>query len=162
MYQHGEGLRDIKLYSQPMRVQMGRNYFSRGMGLNSAFRGIISFLSPLLKSGAKFLGSELLKGSSEMLENLDQGKSLKTLFDEQKTKRLNNIKDATISKLKKLQSGENIRSIKRRQMLKNKFITAIGVRKPRSKVKRLVKQKKNKKTKKPKRKVQRRSDIFDY
>lgn len=68
-YYRGGSIKDISLYRSPYRVQSGRNvyYYSTGNGLGSVLKGVWNFLTPLIKSGSKAIGSELLQGSAEIL-----------------------------------------------------------------------------------------------
>lgn len=68
--------------SPPEYLQRGRGfvsgapvYYATGKGLSNIFRGIYSFLAPLLKSGGRAVGKELLKGGAEVLEGLSKGEA---------------------------------------------------------------------------------------
>lgn len=125
-YQSGGSLRDIgNIYRQPYRVQFGRGYYARGQGLGDVFRGVLSFLRPIFSQGSKALGSELLKGGAEVLENLGGEKSVSELLKEQKTKRLKNLQSMAIDKLTRMQSGSGLRTIKSKNALMGAFINKV-------------------------------------
>jgi hypothetical protein len=144
----GGSLKDLKLYTSPHRLQFGRNYYATGQGLASAFRGIFNFLAPLLKSGSKVIGSELLRGGAELIDNLGGEKSFSTLLQEQKNKRLNNITQKGMEAFKNMQSGKALRSIKRKKFAADGLIKGVVSKARASKV-----IKKRRKKSKPKKKV---------
>lgn len=157
------------LYVSPYRVQAGRNYsvyYSSGRGVGSIFKGILNFLTPMLKQGTKAIGSELLKGGAEVIENLGGEKSFKTLVEEQRDKRLENLQKKAINKIQKMQSGGSIRSIKASKKLPKGFIKGLVVAPLRSRVgkavKKQVKRKRKSPSKRRKNKRQTSRDIFDY
>lgn len=171
----GYNLQDIgKLYVSPSKFQSGRNYYyAQGRGLSNVFRGVWSFLRPLLVQSSKAIGSELLKGSADVIENLGGDKSFRTLVEEERDKRLSNLSQRAMNKLTKLQSGNNIRSlaIKRKKKPSSNLIRGLlaqveGDRR-RGVKKRVIKKKTNKKKKRKPAKKRRsskklKSDIFDY
>lgn len=162
----GGSLRDIgPLYRSPHSVQFGRNiYFQNGQGLGSVLRGVWNFLTPIFKSSSKAIGSELLKGGAEILDNLEGGKDLKSLFQEQKEKRIKNLTNMAVDKLANLQRGSGLR-IKRLKASDNSLIKGIVFgRKGRKKRKSLKssktktsKKKRKKRTKKTEEKI---ADLF--
>lgn len=123
---YGGGPRDIgKSYISPRQIQFGRNYYGRGKGFGDDFRGVMSFLSPLLKSGSRAIGGELLKGGAEILGDIASGnnkQSLGRLIKEQGAKRARNLAIKAHDKLEKLQSGEGFRSIKPHSNLRQALI----------------------------------------
>lgn len=75
----GGGGRDFgKYYVSPAFTQQGRGgyqpYYGRGRGVGEIFRGIYNFLVPLVKSGGKVLGKELVRGGIDVLGGLAEGK----------------------------------------------------------------------------------------
>lgn len=115
----GGSLRDVgPLYrGYPQHVQFGRNYYQVGTGLGSIFKGILRFLGPMIKSGAQAVGSELFKGGAEILDGMGEGRKFSNLYDEQKRKRAQNLKQMALDKIASgnfPQSGSGLRAIKRR------------------------------------------------
>lgn len=89
-------------------------------------------------------------------------------MDEQKTKRINNLKDRAMNKLANLQSGSGLRAIKSRAQLSDSIIKGIvlgrrgGRKKSRKNKKKKIGKPKKKKSKGRKRKTKKRSsDLFD-
>jgi len=171
-YYSGGSIKDISLYRSPYRVQSGRNvyYYSTGNGLGSVLKGVWNFLTPLIKSGSKAFGSELLQGSAEILDNIGGERSFQTLVDEQKKKRINNLRDRAMNKLTNLQSGSALRGIKSRGQLSDSLIKGIvlgrhggGKKKSRKNRKKKIGKPKKKKSKGRRRKKskKRQPDLFD-
>lgn len=75
----GGGNRDFgRYYVSPAYTQQGRGgyqpYYGRGRGVGDIFRGIYNFLVPLIKSGSKVVGKEILRGGVDVLGGLAEGK----------------------------------------------------------------------------------------
>lgn len=163
--QYGGSLNDIQVYRSPYRIQHGRNYYySTGNGLSSAFKGIFSFLKPLLINSSKKIGREVLEGGLDVLSNTGKDKSFSEVLKEEKNKRIKNLENAAIENLKKLK-GSNIRSIKTPKNSVDKLIRGYVRRPdtsaPKSKKTSKKTTKKATSSKKKKKRVQRVKDIFD-
>lgn len=102
-----------RLYVSPRQLQLGRNFYSRGGGFGDVFRGVFNFLSPLLRSGTKAIGRELLSGSAEVLEGLSKNQPLSSLMQQQKEKRIKNLTQMAREKINNLQSGSGFLTIRK-------------------------------------------------
>jgi hypothetical protein len=138
--QYGKGLDDIRVFRVPYTFQSGRNAVLEGQSLASLFKGLAKFIFPTLKESGKFLKKELLKGTSDVLQGLNEGLPLNSLLEDQKEKRMQSLRDAALSKIQeKLQKGDNLRAIKRKK-INNINELMLGIEKRKTKT---TKRKKN-------------------
>lgn len=86
-----------------------RHYYQQGKGLSSIFSGLIKFIQPYLISGAKAVGKEALKGSANILSNLES-KPFKELIKGQAKQSFQNLIDKAEQKMSSTGKG-----IKRRR-----------------------------------------------
>lgn len=116
------------------------------------------------------IGSEILRGGAEVIDSLGAGtdKSISSLLKEQKDKRLQNIKDSILDKVKAKMRGEGLRSLKNKRWPPIKIIRASkvgpGRRRKAAKSDNKKKIRKTKKSAPKKKKKQRKvsiKDIFD-
>lgn len=128
---YGRGIAEIgKYYVSPQDyIQRGRGfgggpvYYATGKGLSNVFRGIFSFLAPLVKKGGKFLGKELLRGGADVLEGLEKGDDdLKTVVKRTAAKRIRELSQMAEDRLNDVQTGSGIRSLKRPYDFESDFI----------------------------------------
>lgn len=178
--QYGRGLGDITVYRAPYVVQNGRNFVLQGRSLAGILRGLFHYIAPSLKQGTKFLGKELLKGGTEILEGLQNQVPISQLLNEQKEKRLESVQKAALKKIsEKLQSGSNMKRYKnlKRNRSRAELLVAVAKKSTRVKKPKKAKPKRKKQVKKkaikraPKRKIsrvrkiskkQKLNDIFEY
>jgi hypothetical protein len=129
---YGESFGNIgEIYKSPYRIQKGRAlryYYAQGQGLGSVFRGVLHFLTPLIKSGSKAVGKELLRSGTELLENMDTQTPMKDLLKRQSNKALSNLRMSALDKIKSFQSGQGLRAIKRKDIDFDQFITSMNPR----------------------------------
>ena len=151
----GRNINNLKLYKGSHKLQYGNGiYFVTGSSLGGIFRRVISYLTPivnhpLVKSGFKTIGNELLQGGIEVL-NDNSNRSLQQVIQNEMGKRLQNLTEKAKTQLQKnLTTGENIRkrvlkggSIKARKRKKNQsFIRGLLIKKSAKKRKLLKKRK---------------------
>lgn len=112
-------------------IQRGRGftsgapvYYATGKGLSNIFRGIYSFLAPLIKSGGRVVGKELLKGGAEVLEGLSKGeKPIGSLIKQSAANRIRTLSKMAEERLgDSQQTGSNLRAIKSPIDFRNKLI----------------------------------------
>lgn len=87
-----------------------RNYYQQGNGLSSVFSGLLKLISPYLISGAKAVGKEALKGSANILSNLDS-QPFSELVKGQAKKSFQNLMDKAEQKMNS--SGKGIKRRRR-------------------------------------------------
>jgi hypothetical protein len=111
------------LYNASFRVQ-------RGNGLGSFFRGLFRFVKPLLYSGAKAVGREVLSTGSNILTDIlnkdpeqPVGTIFKKLFGEAKGNLQQKIKNMTGSglTLKRKRKFKTFQSLSKRKKVKEIF-----------------------------------------
>jgi hypothetical protein len=124
---YGNGLKDIgRTYKAPRIYQKGYGhhavvpYYMEGNGIGmSFFRNIISFLTPLIKSGSKAVAKEVFRSGNEILENYTgspDSPDLSTLIKEQKKKSISNLVDKAKNKVEKLR-GAAIKRKSRKKLI---------------------------------------------
>lgn len=93
-----------------------RHSLQRGSGIGGIFRGILKYITPYLIRGGKEIGSELLRGSTEILGGIGK-RSFSDMFSEQREKSLANLTEKAINKLKRM-NNENMQggAIKRARL----------------------------------------------
>lgn len=114
--QSGNNIQNIgEIYHTPRIVQYGR-------GIGSLFSSLFSHLKPFLRTGLNYLKNKSLDIGKEILEEIGT-KPVKDILFNQGRKVINNIKDATIEKIKTMQKGKgNPIKLKRlKQNPHNKF-----------------------------------------
>lgn len=100
----------------------------RGYGLGGIFRNLFSFIRPVLKPAAKFLGRTFLKSGSNIISDVAGGANLKDSFKERMTDAGTHIAKTAIQKLGSLQMGSGIKrkrlqsniQSKRRRLIRRK------------------------------------------
>lgn len=116
LVQYGSGLGDIgTIYRGPQFVQRGR-------GIGSIFAGLWKHLAPLAVSGLKTLGKQSLLTGGNVLRDLTEGKTLKSSLLEHGQGAINNLAQKGVNKLKKMQSGKGILSIKANDPRRNRIV----------------------------------------
>ena len=153
------------VYEQYYQSQAGGNgmpYFQgspyqRGHGIGSFLGGLFRGALPLLKSGARAIGKELLQCGINVLDDLPD-KDLKDSMNERTGEAAKNLKRKAINSIFGNMSGKGYKTKRRRKSAQLKSITrrkktkkAVRSKKPHKsakqrKVKKTVQQKKTKKT----------------
>lgn len=77
----------------------------RGYGLGGIFRHLFSFIRPVLKPAARFLGKTLLKSGSQVVSDVAGGATLKDAFRERFAQASNHIAETAGQKIADLQLG---------------------------------------------------------
>lgn len=97
--QSGNNIHNIgEIYHSPRITQYGR-------GIGSLFSSLFSHLKPFFKTGFDVLKNKSIDIGKEILEELGT-KPIKEILINQGRKVVNNIKEATIDKLKTMQQGQ--------------------------------------------------------
>lgn len=105
--QIGSGIADIgPVYKR------GGQYYQSGRGLSSIFSGLLKFIQPYLIKGAKEVGKEALRSSTNILSNLNN-QPFKELLKKETSKSFKNLVDKAEEKINTMNSTG--RGIKRRR-----------------------------------------------
>lgn len=81
----------------------------RGYGLGGIFRNLFSFIRPVLKPAAKFLGKTFLKSGSDILNDVANGSKLKDAFKERMSHAGTHIVKTAVQKIGNMQLGSGIK-----------------------------------------------------
>lgn len=81
----------------------------RGYGLGGIFRNLFSFIRPVLKPAAKFLGRTFLKSGSDILSDVAAGSKFKDSFKERMSSAGTHIARKAIQKIGDMQIGTGIK-----------------------------------------------------
>lgn len=111
---YGSGQRDFgRYFVSPSYTQQGRSvytYYGRGRGISDIFRGVYNFLVPLISSGSKAVGKELVKGGIDVLGGLTRGdKSLGELVRDAGKGGIRNLAKMAENKIDGLHAGSGLR-----------------------------------------------------
>lgn len=115
--QSGENIQNIgEIYHAPRILQYGR-------GIGSIFSAVFSHLKPLFKTGMNILKNKSLDIGKEILEEIGT-KPIKEILLNKGKKVIQNIKEATIDKMKTMQKGKGrrikLKRLKQKQQIKSK------------------------------------------
>lgn len=177
--QSGKSLADIRILRQPYRIQKGSNFnahYTSGRGLGNVFKGLLRFLTPILKSSGKAIAREAFSGGIDVIDELDQNRdqNFEEILKNRMKKGGANLKEKAVKKLKEnlnMQSGTGLKRRRRKKTCIKKKLEG-GSIKLRKNAKRkkmeqtllgLVKRSNLKKSSKKtvKRKKTKATDIFD-
>ena len=147
----------INVYDQYYQTQAGNgmpyfqgNPYQRGHGIGSFLGGLFRGALPLLKSGARAIGKELLQCGINVLDDLPD-KDLKESLNERTGETLKNLKRKAMDSVLGNMKGRGYKTKRRR---KSPQLKSVGHRKKTKKVKRLKKPNKTVKQRKVKKTVQ--------
>lgn len=94
-----------------------QGHYQIGTGLGNLFRGLLRYLQPLLLSGSKAIGSEIVRSANEMVGELGK-KPLKELLKQHSTRGMQNL----VTKAeRKINSSLEGRGIKRARSVEDNF-----------------------------------------